>query len=183
MNFIKLKNKLVIEKYEIDQLVVRYGVEKENKFFGIQYFSTSQNIEPVISLIPERYRSDFKTLIMKINVGIPPHTDSKILSTINLYIKSDNCYTKFYKIKEQSEIKTTKLENQTNGSIFDPSSLEFVDEFCANDTEIFLLNVTKPHSVISPCKIYDERIAICLQSTIHNFDDVKNMLVETGNIE
>lgn len=182
MNFVKLKNNIVINQYETDILHTSYGVKVGEKFNGIQYFKTSNLNQMLLSVIPERYRQDFAMLTMRINTKVPPHTDSGIFTSINVYIKPDNCTTKFYKIKDTNNVRFKKLANQTNGSIFDILSLDFIDEFKAEPNEVFLLDVTKPHAVVSGTGIYNERIAVCLQSDKHRFDAVKEMLEETGNL-
>ena len=117
---------------------------------------------------------------MEISGNIPPHTDSKILSTINIYLKSDNCKTTFYEIVTNTP-RTTQVKNQTNGKLFDLASLKPLGEFVATNNEAWLLDVSIPHSVTSTESSIN-RIAVCLQSTKHDVSKVKEMLVETNNI-
>jgi len=182
MNFVKLKTKIVIDQYETNHLHTSYGHTILGQFQGIQYFKTESISQSLLNVIPERYRADFAMLTMRINTKVPPHTDSGIFTTINVYVKPDACTTKFYKIKDENNVRYKKLKNQTNGSIFDILSLDFIDEFKAEPNEVFLLDVTKPHAVVSGTGIYNERIAVCLQSDKHKFDAVKEMLEETGNL-
>ena len=115
MNFVKLKNKIVVDQYETEVLFTSYGVTIGGKFNGIQYFKTEHLNQLLLSVIPERYREHFSMRTMRINTKIPPHTDNGILTSINAYIKTDNCVTKFYKIKDIKNIRTRQLENQTSG--------------------------------------------------------------------
>ena len=117
---------------------------------------------------------------MEISGNVPPHTDSKILSTINIYLKPDNCKTTFYEIVTDTP-KTTQVANQTNGKLFDLSSLKPIGEFVAKKDEAWLLDVSTPHSVTSTESTIN-RIAVCLQSNKHATMQVKEMLAETGNL-
>lgn len=171
--FIKLKNLIYISEYEIKQHVVSYG----NR---ISYAVVSTPLNDIFSLVPERYRKDFVLLIMEISGNVPPHTDSKILSTINIYLKSDDCKTTFYEIVTSTP-QTTQIKNQTNGKMFNLNSLKSIGEFVAKNNEAWLLDVSIPHSVTST-KSSINRIAICLQSSKYDFNTVKEMLIETNNI-
>lgn len=182
MNFVKLKNKIVVDQYETEVLHTSYGVTIGEQFRGIQYFKTSILNQLLLSVVPERYKGHFSMLTMRINTKVPPHTDSGIVTSINAYIKPDDCITKFYKVKDINNIRTKQLENQTNGRIFDLLSVDFVNEFKAEVNDVYLLDVSKPHAVISPTGIYNERIALCIQSERHDFAAVKEMLRETGNL-
>jgi hypothetical protein len=171
--FIKLNKPIYVPKYDIKEHVISYG----NK---ISYAVVSTPLNDIFSLVPERYRKDFILLIMEISGNIPPHTDSKILSTINIYLKSDNCKTTFYEIVTNNP-KTSQVKNQTNGKLFDLNSLKAIGEFVAKNNEAWLLDVSIPHSVTSTESSIN-RIAVCLQSTKYGIEQVKEMLTETGNI-
>jgi hypothetical protein len=171
--FIKLNKLIHVPKYDIKQHVVSYG----NR---ISYAVVSTPLNDIFSLVPERYRKDFVLLIMEISGNVPPHTDSKILSTINIYLKSDNCKTTFYEIVTDTP-HTTQIKNQTNGKLFDLASLKPIGEFVAENNEAWLLDVSIPHSVTSTESSIN-RIAVCLQSNKHGMEQVKEMLTELGNI-
>jgi hypothetical protein len=103
------------------------------------------------------------------------------LSTINFYIKADNCLTQFYEFKSENLTKT-QTENQTNGYLFKLDELETVNSFIAEPNDAYLLDVTKPHSVI-PLQITNtHRSAIALQTNKFTFDEVLEMLKETNNV-
>jgi hypothetical protein len=171
--FIKLKKSIVVSEYEIKQHGVSYG----DRIFYSNIVASSNDIW---NLIPDRYRSDFILRLMKITSNIPPHTDSGILSTINVYVKPNRCTTSFFKIKTDS-LKSMQIENQTNGKIFTLNSLTKIGEFVAEKDEAWLLDVSIPHSVVSS-EFPVDRIAVCLQSAKHDMSAVTEMLIETNNI-
>jgi hypothetical protein len=172
MNFIKLKGRKIINEYQIKDLVITYGVK-------IKYSRVSTT-EKLIEIIPERYRDQFVLLAMDIVGSIPPHTDSGIKCTINVYVSPGNYTTKFWSIKDHNPDKTYQVKNQTNGKVFSYDAVEFINSFKAKKGEIYLLDVTKPHSVesIKPNK----RFALCIQTSKFSFEEVKNMLIESGYI-
>jgi hypothetical protein len=124
-NFIKLKNKFIISDYSVQQLRVGYGKKDNDKFKGIWYSDVEyQNKDTIFDSIPARFRPYFAMRVMEVNTRIPPHTDSRIVSTINFYIKTDQCLTQFYKFKSENPT-TTQVENQTDGFLFNVEDLKF----------------------------------------------------------
>lgn len=180
MNFVKLNKKITITDYSATTFQTSYGNKIGDKFYGIQYHlprvGDANEIDRVWSIIPERYRGDFFLNLMSVNSRIPPHTDSKIKVTINIYIKTAPCSTQFYRVIGTPE--TTKIANQTDGSIFNPECLEYVDEFLAEPGEVWILDVTQPHGVVSTLPV--DRVALCVQTNTHNFDAVVEMMRESG---
>ena len=178
--FKKLKNTFTFNDYQIYQNRIKYGRTTDNVFYGLAYdlidYESNSNL---FEVIPKRYQSYFNLLSMTINTHITPHTDSGILCTINFYIESQNAITKFYKIKS-SNPELNKLENQTNGNIFDLADLEEQSNFVANNNEAFILDVTNPHSVT--CTKYGTRKALVLQTREFSYDEVCKMLEETTNL-
>jgi hypothetical protein len=180
---VKLKNKIIVNDYEELEDNVLYGTKtaESSGYRGLLYKHVKTRAhDEIFSIIPSEYRHKFYMNIMKINVYIPPHTDSFIKSTINLYIKPENYVTKFYDIKIDTPT-TRKIENQREGAIFDLKDLNFVEAFIANPYEIWALNVTKPHSV-TPTEYKKERIAIVLGSELE-YDVVYKMLKDNNQIE
>jgi hypothetical protein len=171
---IKLNRSIHISEYEVKQHVVSYGGR-------ITYNVVSTPFNNIFGLVPERYQKDFFLTSMSISGSVPPHTDSGILSTINIYIKPDVCKTTFYKMVTNTPT-TMQVENQTNGKIFSMSSLEEIGSFVAEKDDAWLLDVTLPHSVTSANSSIS-RFAVCLQSNKHTADDVRSMLIETNHIE
>jgi len=187
MYLIKLKHNFDISDYVVNETFVSYGITDDTGFKGVKYsaIDTPSKLK-IFSLIPEEYRQYFNISVMEINWTIPPHTDSNITATINFYIKTGNCTTHFYKLK--SEIKEPKIpawkpSSQTTGRMFSLDDLDEVDKFNANPGEIYLLDVSKPHSVRRPPDVmYVDRVAICLQSKKFNFNETIKLLEATGNL-
>jgi len=174
--FKKLNKNITISEYTKKEDVVSYGN-------AISYSNVTVPLTNVYSLVPERYRNKFVLLIMEICGYIPPHTDSKILTTINVYIDPGNCVTTFYDFKPDSTIESFRVKNQTNGCIFRKDQLNATDSFVANKDEVWLLDVTKPHGV-EPLNQESsiKRVALALQTNYFTFDEVQEMLKETGYI-
>ena len=182
MNFIKLKNNLDLANYSIDETTNSYGMEVNGVFKGIKYSKTDTTLkESLFNLIPKENRHLFDISVMQVNTYIPPHTDSNIMATINFYIKTDNCLTQFYSLKTDKP-KTTQVKNQTTGYLFTVDDLEPVDNFVAKVGEVWLLNVSKPHSVLPLTAGPIDRVALCLQSRKFNFDETIELLKATGNL-
>ena len=181
MNFVKLKQTIDINQYNTKEVVQSYGNNVNGIWKGIKYHMIeSCDSKKLWNIIPKEYHDDFFLRIMSINSDIPPHTDSGILCTINVYIVPSNCVTQFYSVT--SSAITNQIENQTNGAIFDQTCLTFVDEFVAKPNEVWLLDVTVPHSVISIEKNSVKRLAMCLQSKTMSFESVMSILKDTNQI-
>lgn len=147
---------------------------------AIEYFDVDlPKRQYILDLIPARYQKDFVLALMKINQPIPPHTDSQIKCTINIYLQTEPCMTEFYRVKPGATI--YQVKNQTNGVLFDKKDLESEGGFIAAVGDIWVLNVMEPHSV-EPVNEMTERVAITLATADHTFDEVIEMLSETGNL-
>ena len=116
---------------------------------------------------------------MRINDIVPPHTDSGINSTINIYLDTGDCTTQFYEFGTDNP-KTKQVGGQSDGFIYDENDLIKTNSFNAKPYEAWLLDVTKPHSV-KPGKDFKERTAIAISSTLC-YDKVKFMLENRGLI-
>ena len=146
---------------------------------GIDYKKIwSPEAEKLYSILPRRYWQDFHLTIMTIDCIIPPHTDTEIITSINFYLQTEGCRTVFYKPKN-AELKTVQVKNQTNGHIYFEEDLIEVDSFIAKDFEVWLLDVTKIHGVQGD---FNLRKALTLGTFVHKYEDVLNMLKETGNV-
>lgn len=182
MNFIKLKNKFLIGDYQKVGTKNEYGMNTPIGFVGIKYsYIDLQNSNDLLKIIPEEYQKDCTLSVMDLNYQIPPHTDSDIEAIVNFYIKTDNCVTQFYKIKNE-DYSTSQVTNQTDGFIFDPKDLIETDSFIAEDGDAYLLNVSQPHSVITTKTSFVNRKAICLQIKYRSFEEAKQMLITTNQI-
>jgi hypothetical protein len=182
MNFIKLKNNLDIVDYSIYETTNSYGLIIDGTFKGIKYSNVESSIkQQLLELIPEEHRHYFGISVMQVNTKIPPHTDSNITATINFYIKTDNCLTQFYSLNTDAP-KTKQVENQTNGHLFSINDLNIEDSFIAKSGEIWLLDVSKPHSVHPTQPGLVDRVALCLSSRKFNFNETVELLKSTGNL-
>jgi hypothetical protein len=158
---------------------MKYGETVNGEFKGIEYLLIDTVAEELWSVIPKKERVNFFMTMMRVNTAIPPHTDSGIQSTINFYIRTDNCLTQFYKLKTNSP-KTRQVNNQTDGHIFDINELDVVDAFVAEPNSAWLLDVTQPHAVIPQDK-FTERAAIVLSSKLA-YEQVADLLRITGKL-
>lgn len=177
MQFVKLNKKINVGKFTETTLINAYAINGK----GISFYNIDDyNRDLILSIIPERFRNDFHMREMKINYNIPPHTDSYVTATINFYVKATDCETKFFK-KADSGL-GVKMTTQTTGRTFKEDQLEFTGSFVAETNDVWLLDVSHPHSVQSLSTNTVDRIAIVLQSPKYNFDQIHAMLVETGYI-
>jgi hypothetical protein len=175
--FHKLKNPFTEPIYLVTNGLKTFtGVDGK----GIDYKKIwSPDAEKLLSVVPFRYWEKFHLTVMTINSRIPPHTDSDIETTINFYLKTDNCRTVFYKLKTDNP-KTHQIENQTDGFLYEDDDVEEVDSFIAKPMEAWVLNTKKIHSV-EPDGELTMRKAVTLGTHL-KFDDVCEMLRETGNL-
>jgi len=175
LEFCKLNKEFIINDYTIKE--VQTSFMKSGK--GIAYHYVDFNKFNMFDIIPEKYRDYFFVTMMCINTQIPPHSDSGIKSNINIYLKTDNCLTQFYKFKNNTP-QTEQVKNQTDGFIFNENDLEKTNSFIAKTNEAWLLNVSLPHSVI-PQGRFEDRMAVAMSSTLC-YDEVKQILTMTGQI-
>lgn len=179
--FQKLNKPFVISGYKPLSEQVTFGDMVDDKFKGIKYLNVDcQDYDSVIEYIPVRYRSMFCVSLMEINTLIPPHTDCD-LATINFYVETNNYVTEFFKFKN-NEPKKYRINNQTgHGFIYNKEDLLINSNFIAEPGDVYILDVTKPHSV-TPLNGIKNRVAITLATATYNFNEVCDMLKETGNL-
>lgn len=174
--FVKINYEFSKPIYAVTQGLHTFtGVDKR----GIDYKKIwSPEPDVMYRILPEKYWEDFNLTVMTINRSIPPHIDSDILTTINFYIETDNCRTVYYEPIVDT-LDSFQIENQTNGYIYKEDQLREVNSFIAQPFEVWVLDVKKIHSVESSKeKLF--RKAITLGTTKHNFEDVCEMIKETG---
>ena len=173
MNFLKLKRTIVIDDYTLGDVFLDYGGGKVMKYHKVL---SSVDFKQVL---PEQYRDRFLVSGMEIFNNVPVHTDSRVKVGINFYIDPGEFETKFWRIKDDDPTLIYNVANQVqNGKVFRPEALEFVESFVAKPGDAYLLDISKPHSVVSSNPSY--RFAFVVQTNDYTFDDVANMLVETG---
>lgn len=173
--FAKLNQTFDPVPYDITSTGVGFLIDGK----GIQYYDISTKKIQFFSVIPERCRKEFCLHLMHINRDIPPHIDDKIRTSINFYIRTEDCQTKYYRVNKR--VATHQVENQTNGVIFDENDLTFVDGFVAKPGEAWLLDVTIPHSV-APNPNFTERLAFSLSTGTYSYAEVTLLLKETGSL-
>ena len=177
--FQKLLKSYPVPKYYIDETQLTFTCT-DGGSKGIEYLKVicDPNTE-FLNVIPSRYLKDFYLSVMRIDADIPAHTDSGIKTVINFYLKTDNCITQFFNIKSDSPHKW-QVANQTDGYIYDEADLIRCGCFIANPMDIWVLDVSQPHSVTA-IKEIKERLAVNLSTNLP-YADVCKMLHETGNL-
>jgi len=170
--FMKLNRQFNGISYSVGDMEVSYaGI--------IGYFSVNDLKVDLFKVIPESYRSSFSVSEMKIVDSVPPHTDSDVKAVVNFYIQPNNYKTVFF----GGNSPTYQVPNQTNGQVFYRENLVELDSFVAKNGEAFCLDVTTPHALDSLDDVPKERIALCLSTHDYDFDQVCNMLCDTGYIQ
>jgi hypothetical protein len=171
--FAKLNKAFDPVPYDITSTGVGFLIDGK----GIQYYDIATDKAQFFAVIPERFRKEFCLHLMHIDRDIPPHIDDKIRTSINFYILTEDCETKYFRVNKKAS--TQQIENQTNGVIFDESELTFVDSFVAQPGEAWLLDVTLPHSVKANPH-FKERLAFSLSTGTFSYSEVLSLLKETG---
>ena len=177
MYFKKLNLPFNLPKIKVAEIARWYGIKLENEFRGIWY----NNIEDeencsLKACIPKEHRDLFNLHLMQINSIIFPHTDSNGSCAINFYMHTNKCITQFYEPKENSKAK--KIKNQTDGNVYELSDLDMGPSFMAQPGDVYLLNVSKPHSVSPPTDEATLRTAFCLSTNKFTFSEVAKMLAD-----
>ena len=156
-------------------LNTRYGTHEDGFFRGISYYDIEQTVgDEILKFIPEEYRNCFQVVLMIINKqDIPPHIDSNVSVAINFYLKTaGDSVTTFYELPVDKTSK--KIENQTDGCIFDYNDLVEQYNFTAKEDEVWILNVKTPHSV--KCETSGLRIAFCVSSSTISYENACKIL-------
>ena len=171
MYFKKLALEIDIPSYEIGERIIEYGMDVDNKFNGLWYSDLKINMH--INAVPKKHQLDFYPLFLEANSYILPHFDSGANAVINFYIETDNCKTQFYEIKNNA--KPYQIKNQTNGCIYNLDDLIETESFIAQPRDVYILNVSKVHSVIPLNNTEINRKAICFSTDSLTFDEVEMM--------
>ena len=171
MYFKKLALEIDIPSYEIGERIIEYGMDVDNKFNGLWY--SDLKINEHINAVPKKHELDFYPLFLEANSYILPHFDSGANAVINFYIETDNCKTQFYEIKNNA--KPYQIKNQTNGYIYNLDDLIETESFIAQPGDVYILNVSKVHSVIPLDSTEINRKAICFSTDSLTFDEVEMM--------
>lgn len=170
--FVKLNRQFKDMAYSVGNMEVSYaGI--------IGYFDVKDLTVDLLKVIPNGYKNAFSVSEMKIVDSVPPHTDSDVKAVVNFYIQPNNYKTIFF----DGDSPSYQVPNQTNGRVFFRENLVELDSFVAKDGEAFCLDVTTPHALDSLDEVPKERIALCLSTHDYDFDQVCNMLYDTGYIQ
>mgnify|MGYP003140263895 CR=1 FL=1 len=175
MYFKKLDITFDIPDFDTGDLVVEYGLDIGGNFHGLWYNEIlNENQCPLKNVIPQELQDSFVIQLMQANTYIHPHTDSGTLAVVNFYLSTNGCVTQFHEIKEGA--RPFKLPSQTDGCIYSEDDLELGPSFLAEPGDVYLLDVTKVHSVVPPAGVQVDRKALCLASTSLNFEQVKQLV-------
>lgn len=149
---------------------------------GILYYRLDASNDHLFQFLPEKIRPYFYLTFMRINIKyVRPHTDSNIKVTINFYLDSNNCKTTFYSFNKDGVI-GNKLPSQTNGRTYLIGDLFPEKSFIAKDNDVWILDVTKPHSVVALDSNIKDRSAFCLQSEVVSYEDALASLIQAGKL-
>ena len=154
---------------EGEREIIRYGRDTSDGFQGIKYNDCGPvitGLAPILDRIPIQHHAKFIPLYMTINRDVIPHIDSGVNTVINIYLKAGGYMTDFNKPKEGR--KPFKMENQTNGECYHFDDVDLIDRFVAANGHVYVMDVTKLHSVHSGT---GTREALAL-STLLPFDQV-----------
>lgn len=167
------------DSFRVTKEVIRYGIEDGGVFYGIKYFEVDwlDKVSP-LDLFPEFMRDDLCIRYMTINHAIYPHTDSGISVAVNFYMNTTDEATNFHEIATDNP-RMLKLETQTNGSVFFPSDLKKMCSFVATSGDIYVLDVTKIHSVMNEevVPLKSTREAVAVNSYVYDYETIKNALL------
>jgi len=167
MYFNKLNFNVEVNEFEIKDYVASFKLnDDKNSFEGTMYNKITNNDHLINQIIPEKIKHLFRVNHLRINCAVRPHIDHGPRTSINIYLKTNKCKTTFYSFIDNSKRKTIPLN---------VNNLKEEGSFVARDGEIWMLDVSKPHGVIPLDNNFDERTAICLQTTL-SFQTVLNFL-------
>jgi hypothetical protein len=202
INAIKLNKTFDLPPYLIGNSTAQLGKIVNGVYRGIRYFTIDNSEVPhLLTMIPKKYREQFKVNWVEMNCTIPIHTDSLNQTAINIYYKTDNATTNFYRPKNENSHYIDQSSVQQQHVEVTPwflkKDVEYLESFCAKVSEGWLFNNQTPHDVqpiiddnaetfvvrdvIYRCNIH--RTFVQIWSSVYTFDDVKQMLEYTGYID
>jgi hypothetical protein len=174
MFFRKLNQQFLISQYAKTGRKIEYGMDTPMGFAGIKYFGVQTSDEHnLLKVIPENYHDQCKLSLMEINYKIPPHKDNGVEAIINFYIKTSRCITQFYYPPKD-------YEQDSEGAVFYDGYLKKTARFMAHPGDAYLVDASKPHSVIPNDVGMINRVAICLEIPNKTFYEAIEMLEQTG---
>ena len=179
--FKKLNINFEIPTIYLGKNEINYGLEINNQFHGIWYDEITNSED--IDFKKFVNNKDCKINLLQANSYIPPHTDSDIEAIINFYIRTDRCITQFYYPNDDPEAVAEGVDAQTDGAVFHEGYMKKSVRFMAHPGDAYLLDVSKPHSVIPTQPGLTDRRCICMQLLYKSFDEAVEMLQETGYLD
>jgi len=153
---------------------IRYNVEGSEEGISYSNFTANDTVQ-FYSVIPKQYRDKFSISLMQVTGNVPPHTDSGVTAVVNFYVTTNNCITEFYKLLD-TDAGAFQVANQTNGFVFNADKLTLIDSFQAEPGDVWVLDVSKPHAVISNTPADTPRLAICLSTNTFSYTDLLRLL-------
>ena len=176
--FAKLNIDFTIDEYDYGNKIMDYHYGKNVPV--IQYHTAiSRHCNQLLEkVIPSRFTKDFGVAFMDISNSVVPHTDTNLFVSINHYIQTNDEETIFYSFKEGIKIESFQIQKQKNGFIFKEPQLDIIGSFVAKEKETWILDVATPHSVKVSHQTGRLRKAVVLQTAIHPYEKVIEMLSE-----
>lgn len=146
MKFLKLGSISSLPTYTSDNSLIKFGEVLNGTFYGIEYHRAHIDITSEIdAILPAWALSSLVPTAMTINRKVPPHIDNGISFAVNIYLETSNCLTQFYEIA--GEESSFQIKNQTDGRILNYDCLQPSESFIAEQGDIYILDVSCPHSV------------------------------------
>jgi hypothetical protein len=163
MNFLRLGNIADdLPDHSADIRLIQFGEVVDGEFQGIAYHRARiAATESLKAIVPLWALERMEQTVMTINREVPPHVDNAISCVINVYLETSNCLTQFY--HPSFNASSFRIENQTNGCIYDRRDLAPMDSFVAERGDVYLLDVSKPHAVWAQGDGEIKRTALCYQ--------------------
>jgi hypothetical protein len=191
--FVKLKNNFTKPLFTtMNELESFAGIDGK----GVQHKRAwTPDLDVFLGVLPKQYQKDFEFTLMTINHYILPHIDNDLITAINFYIQTDDgsAKTVFYEPKQNTKPWENKPALEVNSDNFNNGIVKYVGDlynqedvreiasFTAQDTEAWLLDVTKIHNVITNDN-FKLRKALTLRTKKYTYSEVYDMLIETGNL-
>lgn len=132
-------------------------------------------VQEMLNLVPSEFKDKFEVCVMEITSTLVPHIDSYIKCSVNYYFNADDERTVFYRVLTGAHGFPMKTDRDT-GKKFKYSDVEEIDSFIAKPSEVWILDVSKPHNLISPDNKVANRKAIVLQTSHFTYDQVLEMI-------
>jgi hypothetical protein len=156
-------------------LLYRFGKTIDGRFYGLSYFAVEGETEAaLLGILPAAWRPHFAcSYLVACHHDIPPHIDNGIRLSLNYYVQTAQATTSFYRFKA-GDAAVKRLSNHDPGTpagLYRREDLALAGSFCAQPHELWALDVTQPHDVVSAPGAGD-REAYCLQSRTVGYEEL-----------